>query len=104
MLRIDKVIKSWKESAALNDHINLYGHWSETAFLTKSGDLGMVLRVVGRRLRESGPRKPGICGKRLEAALKLFRSGIPCLPVPVQVQPPRDSVCRAMTTRLCRPK
>ncbi len=47
MLRIDKVIKSWKESAALNDHINLYGQWSGTAFLTKSGDLGMVLRVVG---------------------------------------------------------
>ena len=24
MLRLDKVIKPWKESAALNDHINLY--------------------------------------------------------------------------------
>ena len=44
MLRIDKVIKSWKEAASLNDHINLYGQWNETAFLTKSGDLGMVLR------------------------------------------------------------
>ena len=26
----------------LNDHINLYGFWNETTFLTKSGDLGMV--------------------------------------------------------------
>jgi len=42
MLRLDKVIKPWKESAALNDHINLYGFWNETAFLTKSGDLGRV--------------------------------------------------------------
>ena len=42
MLRVDKVIKPWKESACLNDHINLYGFWNETAFLTKSGDLGMV--------------------------------------------------------------
>jgi type IV secretion system protein VirB4 len=42
MLRLDKVIKPWKESAALNDHINLYGFWNETTFLTKSGDLGMV--------------------------------------------------------------
>ena len=33
MLRLDKVIKPWKESAALNDHINLYGFWNETAFL-----------------------------------------------------------------------
>ena len=31
MLRLDKVIKPWKESAALNDHINLYGFWTETA-------------------------------------------------------------------------
>ena len=47
MLRIDKIIKAWKESAALNDHINLFGPWSETVFLTKSGDLGVVLRVTG---------------------------------------------------------
>ena len=47
MLRVDKVIKPWKESAALNDHISLYGFWNETTFLTKSGDLGMVLRVQG---------------------------------------------------------
>jgi hypothetical protein len=40
MLRLDKVIKPWKEAAALNDHINLYGFWNETAFLTKSGDVG----------------------------------------------------------------
>ena len=42
MLRLDKVIKPWKESAALNDHINLYGFWTETAFLTKSGDVGSM--------------------------------------------------------------
>ena len=47
MLRLDKVIKPWKESAALNDHINLYGFWNETAFLTKSGDVGMVLNIPG---------------------------------------------------------
>ena len=47
MFRIDKAIKPWKEAASLNDHINLYGFWNETSFLTKSGDLGMVLRVCG---------------------------------------------------------
>jgi hypothetical protein len=47
MLRLDRVIKPWKESAALNAHINLFGFWNETAFLTKSGDLGMVLRISG---------------------------------------------------------
>ena|SRR5882757_3192190 len=47
MLRLDRAIKPWKESASLNDHINLYGFWNETTFLTKSGDLGIVLRVPG---------------------------------------------------------
>ena len=47
MLRLDKVIRPWKESAALNDHINLYGFWNETTFLTKSGDLGIVLSISG---------------------------------------------------------
>ncbi len=35
MLRLDKVIKPWKESATLDDHINLYGFWNET-FLRKA--------------------------------------------------------------------
>jgi hypothetical protein len=47
MLRIDKAIKPWRDAAALADHINLYGFWNDTAFLTKTGDLGMVLRVTG---------------------------------------------------------
>jgi hypothetical protein len=47
MLPLDKVIKPWKESAALNDHISLCDFWNETAFLTKSGDSGMVLSVPG---------------------------------------------------------
>ena len=52
MLRLDKVIKPWKESAALNDHINLYGFWNETAFLTKSGDLGHGVACPRRGLRK----------------------------------------------------
>jgi hypothetical protein len=50
MLRLDRIINPWKESDALNAHINLFGFWNETAFLTKSGDLGMVLRVSGIEL------------------------------------------------------
>ena len=30
MLRLDHVIKSWKESGALNSQINLYGFWKPT--------------------------------------------------------------------------
>ena len=47
MLRLDRVIKSWKESGALNSQINLDGFWNEHTFITKSGDLGIVLRMQG---------------------------------------------------------
>ena len=72
MLRLDKVIKPWKESAALNDHINLYGFWNETAFLTKSGDLGMVLRVHGVDYESLDSVEQEYAVKRLESALKAF--------------------------------
>ena len=75
MLRLDKVIKPWKESAALNDHINLYGFWNETTFLTKSGDLGMVLSVPGVDYESLDHAEQEYAVKRLEAALKAFGPG-----------------------------
>ncbi|HEY4903748.1 MAG TPA: DUF4209 domain-containing protein [Candidatus Sulfotelmatobacter sp.] len=75
MLRLDKVIKPWKESAALNDHINLYGFWNETAFLTKSGDVGMILSVPGVDYESLDRSEQEYAVKRLEAALKAFGPG-----------------------------
>jgi type IV secretion system protein VirB4 len=75
MLRLDQVIKPWKEAASLNDHINLYGFWNETAFLTKSGDVGMVLRVAGVDYESLDHAEQEYAVKRLEAALKAFGSG-----------------------------
>jgi len=72
MLRLDKVIKPWKESAALNAHINLYGFWNDTTFLTKSGDVGMVLRVTGVDYESLDRSEQEYAVKRLEAALKAF--------------------------------
>jgi type IV secretory pathway VirB4 component len=75
MLCLDKVIKPWKESAALNDHINLYGFWNETAFLTKSGDVGMILSVPGVDYESLDRSEQEYAVKRLEAALKAFGPG-----------------------------
>ena len=76
MLRLDKVIKPWKESAALNDHINLYGFWNETTFLTKSGDVGMVLSIPGVDYESLDRSEQEYAVKRLEAALKAFGVGV----------------------------
>ncbi len=75
MFRIDKVIKPWKEADALNAHINLYGFWNETTFLTKSGDLGMVLRVPGVDYESLDSGEQEYAVKRLESALKAFGPG-----------------------------
>jgi type IV secretion/conjugal transfer VirB4 family ATPase len=75
MFRLDRAIKPWKESASLNDHINLYGFWNETTFLTKSGDLGMVLRVPGVDYESLDHSEQEYAVKRLEAALKSFAPG-----------------------------
>jgi type IV secretion system protein VirB4 len=75
MLRIDRAIKPWKEADSLNDHINLYGFWNETAFLTKSGDLGMVLSVPGVDYESLDHVSQEYAVNRLEAALKSFGPG-----------------------------
>jgi len=75
MLRVDKAIKPWKESACLNDHINLYGFWNETTFLTKSGDVGVVLGVPGVDYESLDRSEQEYAVKRLEAALKAFGPG-----------------------------
>jgi len=75
MLRLDRVIKPWKESAALNAHINLYGFWNNTTFLTKSGDVGMVLRVTGVDYESLDRSEQEYAVKRLESALKAFGPG-----------------------------
>jgi hypothetical protein len=66
MLRLAKIIKPWTDAGSLNANINLYGFWDETTFLTKSGDLGMILKVCGvdfesldhRSSRSSGWKRP----------------------------------------------
>jgi type IV secretion system protein TrbE len=75
MLRLDRVITPWKEAAALNDHINLYGFWNKMAFLTKSGDVGMVLRVPGVDYESLDHTQQEYAVKRLESALKHFGPG-----------------------------
>lgn len=75
MFNLARAIKPWAEAAALNDHINLYGFWDDTVFLTKSGDLGMVLRVEGVDYESLDQSEQEYAVKRLEAAMKAFGLG-----------------------------
>lgn len=47
MFKLDRVRKEFDEAAALCTQINLFGFVEDEVFLTKSGDLGVVLSVDG---------------------------------------------------------
>ena len=75
MFNIAQAIKPWRETAELNDHISLYGFWNETVFVTKAGDVGMVLKVEGVDYESLDQGEQEYAVKRLEAALKAFGPG-----------------------------
>jgi type IV secretion/conjugal transfer VirB4 family ATPase len=70
MFRIENITKQWQEAASLESHINLYGFWDEQAFLTKSGDLGVALRIGGVDYESLDRRGRDYAVKRLEAAFR----------------------------------
>jgi type IV secretion/conjugal transfer VirB4 family ATPase len=75
MLNLAKLIKPWKDADSLNAHINLYGFWSETTFLTKSGDIGLVMSVPGVDYESLDNAEQQYAVKRLESAMKSFSEG-----------------------------
>lgn len=70
MLRVDHITKDWKEAGSFPTQINLYGFWDEHSFLTKSGDLGTVLKVGGIDYESLDHAGLDYAVKRLEAALR----------------------------------
>lgn len=70
MLRTDHIIKDWKEAGSFQAQINLYGFWDEHCFLTKSGDLGAVLKIGGIDYESLDHRRRDHAVRRLEAAFR----------------------------------
>ena len=70
MFKVEQITKDWKEAGSLQAHINLYGFWDEHAFLTKSGDLGAVLRIGGIDYESLDHAGRDYAVKRLEAAFR----------------------------------
>ncbi|MGH9739610.1 MAG: VirB4 family type IV secretion system protein [Candidatus Acidiferrales bacterium] len=72
MLRLKRIFKNYEETGSFNEMVNLYGFVDEHVFLTKTGDLGVVLEVRGVDYEcLDGTTIDGLT-KRLESALKLF--------------------------------
>ena len=72
MLRLSRIFKNYNETGSLGEQINLYGFIGPQAFLTKSGEVGVVLEVRGVDYECLDDTAIDGFTKRLESALKLF--------------------------------
>src|SRR5215472_1752532 len=74
MLRLSKIVKNYKETGALNENVAVYGFVDGQAFLTKGGDVGVVMRVEGVDYECLDHKQTDDLTKRLESALRLLGS------------------------------
>src|SRR5260221_11667955 len=72
MLRLSRIFKNYNETGSLNEQINLYGFIGPHVFLTKSGEVGVILEVRGIDYECLDAASIDGFTKRLESALKLF--------------------------------
>jgi type IV secretory pathway VirB4 component len=72
LLRLSKLLKGYRETGALNENVSIYGFLDDEVFLTKGGDVGVVLRVGGVDYECLDHRQTDGLTKRLESALRLL--------------------------------
>src|ERR1700719_2191452 len=72
MLRLERIFKNYHETGSLNERVNLYGFVGPEVFLTKTGELGLILEVRGVDYECLDGAAVDALTKRLESALKLF--------------------------------
>src|SRR5271154_5990381 len=72
MFRLDHAVRSYQEAGSFNDHVNLFGFIDDHAFLTKSGDVGVVIALQGVDYECLTTDEIDQFAKRLEAAFKIF--------------------------------
>ena len=72
MLRLNRIFKNYNDTGSLCEQINLYGFIGPQMFLTKSGDMGVILEVRGVDYECLDDASIDGFTKRLESALKLF--------------------------------
>src|SRR5581483_114756 len=72
MLKFRTVLKPYREAGSLNEQINLFGFIDDHIFLTKSGDVGVVLAVRGVDYECLDANGIDNCAKRLESAFKIL--------------------------------
>jgi len=72
VLRLSRIFKNYDETGSLNEQINLHGFIGPHAFLTKTGEVGVILEIHGVDYECLDSASIDAFTNRLESALKLF--------------------------------
>ncbi len=72
VVKLSRILKDYRQTGALSELINLYGFVDPHTFLTKSGDLGVVIRVRGVDYECLDPDQLDRIARRFEASLKIL--------------------------------
>ncbi len=72
MFRLQHALKRYHHAGSLNEQINLFGFLDDHVFLTKSGDIGIMLAVRGVDYECLSANEIDHFTKRLESAFKTF--------------------------------
>src|SRR5579859_2891244 len=72
VFNLRKAIRNYKETGALSENVSIFGFIDDNCFITKNGDVGLILAVKGIDYECLDQRELDTTTKRLEAAFKLF--------------------------------
>jgi len=76
VFRLDRIRQAHEAAGSFNEQVSLFGFVSDQVFLTKSGDLGLVLAVAGVDYECLDSALIDNLTKRLESAFKIFDENI----------------------------
>jgi len=111
--RLSRIHSEYRDAGALHQLVNLFGFVDSGTFLTKSGDLGVVIEVRGVDYECLDPDQLDRVARRFEATLKIFDDRFrvyqyllkredPALPA--EEHPQNSVLQRAVSTRLAHLK
>jgi type IV secretion system protein VirB4 len=72
VLARSQLLRRYRQTGAMNGLLNLYGFLDDQVFLTKSGDVGVVLAVTGVDYEGLEPAQRDGVARRFESALRLL--------------------------------
>ena len=72
MFRLDRALEAYRRAGSLNDRINLFGFIDDRVFLSKSGDVGVILAVKCQGQKHPDKERRNACATRV-FALKTTR-------------------------------